>query len=148
MRASRFGVGESDQQIPAHLAEVGAGWHPLLTRLHERLIALAHDYRVEEFVPCLGGLRIYLVDRYDDDGEFDGTWADTSGQLVDTARGEAERTCESCGEPGRLRFHSDWRGTHLRALCDQCHTARMTWEDVPSAPQRSRTCASNPGIAG
>ncbi|ONK13162.1 hypothetical protein [Streptomyces sp. MP131-18] len=130
MRAFPFGVGEPDQQIPAHLTEVGSGWHPLLMRLHEHLTALAPDYRVEEFIPRLGGLRIYLADRYDDEGEFNGTWVDVSGQLVDAARVEAERTCESCGGPGRIRFHGDRRGTHLRALCDRCHTARLTCEDV------------------
>lgn len=64
------------EQIPSRLTHVGPGWHPLLRRLHERLLALAADYRLEEFTPKLGGLRIYVADRFDDDGEFDGAWAD------------------------------------------------------------------------
>ena len=138
MSASPFGVGDSDQQIPAHLAEVGPGWHPLLMRLHDRLVAVAPDYRVEEFTPRLGGLRIYLADRFQaEDGEFDGAWADIAGQPVEATEVEAEQTCERCGQPGRIRFHGDRHGiAHMRALCDRCHTTRvLTWADAPPAPQ-------------
>ncbi|MFF3401132.1 hypothetical protein ACFYW6_21760 [Streptomyces sp. NPDC002659] len=111
-----------EQQIPDRLPVVGPGWRPLLTRLHEQLLALAPDYRLEELTPKLGGLRIYVADRFEDDGEFDGTWADTAGRLAEAAELEAEKTCEFCGTPGRTRFHGDQRGTWIKTLCDSCHS--------------------------
>ncbi|MGV9883886.1 hypothetical protein [Streptomyces sp. NPDC003006] len=116
-------IGVDDQQIPDLLTAVGPGWHPLLTRLHEQLVALAEDYRLEELTPRLGGLRIYVADRFDEDGEFDGDWADTAGRLTEAAELEAEKLCESCGAPGRIRFHGDQYGTWIKAICDQCRTA-------------------------
>ncbi len=109
-----------DQQIPDCLSTVGPGWRPLLMRLHDQLLALAPDYRLEELTPRLGGLRIYVADRFDSDGEFDGTWADTAGRLAEAAEVEAEKTCETCGKPGRIRFHGDQHGTWIKALCDDC----------------------------
>uniref|UniRef100_A0AAU1I950 Uncharacterized protein n=1 Tax=Streptomyces sp. NBC_00180 TaxID=2903632 RepID=A0AAU1I950_9ACTN len=109
-----------DQQIPDRLAVVGPGWHPILLRLHEELLALAPNYRLDEITPRLGGLRIYVADRFDDDGEFDGTWADTAGRFAEAAELEAEKTCEACSNPGRTRFHGDPHGTWIRTLCDHC----------------------------
>lgn len=122
-------TGRGDQ-IPARLTQVGPGWHPLLRRLHEQLLALAADYRLEEFTPKLGGLRIYVADRFDDDGEFDGAWADMAGALVEAAEAEAERTCEACAGAGRPRFHGDQHGTWIRTLCDSCHMSRT----LPAGP--------------
>ncbi|WP_438293154.1 hypothetical protein [Streptomyces sp. HUAS TT7] len=81
-----------DQQIPDRLAAVGPGWRPLLLRLHDELLALAPDYRLEEITPKLGGLRIYVADKFEDGGEFDGAWADTAGLLAEVAELEAEKT--------------------------------------------------------
>ncbi|WP_180927728.1 TraR/DksA family transcriptional regulator [Streptomyces sp. AJS327] len=113
----------ADQQIPHRLDAVGRGWHPLLTRLHTRLAALDPEYRLEELTPKLGGLRIYVADRFGADGEFDGAWADTVAQLADEAAVEAERTCELCGAPGRPRFHGDHRATWIRTVCTGCRDA-------------------------
>ncbi|MEU0660708.1 hypothetical protein [Streptomyces lavendulocolor] len=87
-------------------------------------MALAPDYRLEEFAVKLGGLRLYVADRFDADGEFDGGWADAAGALTEAAELAAETTCESCGEPGRPRFHGDQHGTWIRTLCDTCRTNR------------------------
>lgn len=122
-----------DQQIPSYLAEIGAGWRPRLLRLHEALMALAPDYRVEQVALRLGGLRIYLADRFQEDGEFDGAWADAAEDLVHAAEKAIESTCESCGSPGRIRFHGGQHSTYLRALCHECHTARL--RDVSHAQQ-------------
>lgn len=133
------GAGPGDQ-IPARLPQVGPGWRPLLMRLHEQLLALAVDYRMEEFTPKLGGLRIYVADRFDDDGEFDGAWAETAGALVEAAETEAEKTCEACAGPGRPRFHGDRHGTWIRTLCDQCHTTRaLLTGQAGTAPAREGT---------
>lgn len=82
------------------------------------------DYRLEESTPKLGGLRIYVADRFDDDGEFDGAWADAAGALVEAAETVAEKTCEACAGPGRPRFNVDRHGTWILTLCGSCHT---TW---------------------
>ncbi|MGW6145532.1 hypothetical protein [Streptomyces sp. NPDC055140] len=119
-----------EQQIPDCLSVVGPGWRPLLIRLHEQLLALAPDYRLEELTPKLGGLRIYVADRFEDDGEFDGTWADTAGRLAEAVELEAEKTCEDCGAPGRTSFHGDRHGTWIRTLCDSCNS-------IPAPPQPS-----------
>ncbi|MYY10701.1 hypothetical protein GT204_17725 [Streptomyces sp. SID4919] len=86
------------QQMPDRLSIVGPGWRSLLMRLHEQLLALVPDYRLDELTSKLDGLRIYVTDRFEDDGEFDGTWADTGPthlspygeEMVDDARGSGE----------------------------------------------------------
>ncbi|MFE0061724.1 hypothetical protein [Streptomyces sp. NPDC059003] len=120
MNASSTRTTVFDPQIPDCLSVVGPGWHPLLMRLHEQLLALAPDYRLEEFAPKLGGLRIYVADRFDGDGEFDGAWADAAGRHAEAAETEAEETCEGCGAIGRPRLHGDHHGTWIRTVCDQC----------------------------
>ncbi|MFG1961932.1 hypothetical protein [Nonomuraea sp. NPDC049028] len=35
------------EQIPAHLDGIGQGWHPLLQRLHEELLAVSPGYSVQ-----------------------------------------------------------------------------------------------------
>ncbi|MFE9258582.1 hypothetical protein [Streptomyces sp. NPDC006879] len=129
-------AGRGDQ-IPGRLTEVGSGWHPLLMRLHSQLLGLAVDYRVEEFASRLGGLRLYLQDRFDSHGEFDGDWADTAGALVEVAEREAERTCEECAAPGRPRFHGDRHRTWIRTVCDRCHA--RPWPGGSGAPTCVRT---------
>ncbi|MGW0204803.1 hypothetical protein ACWDZ8_02910 [Streptomyces sp. NPDC003233] len=109
-------------QIPDCLSIVGSGWHPLLMRLHDQLLALAPDYRIEQLAPRLGGLRIYVADRFDDYGEFDGTWADTVSRLAEAAELEAEKTFEACDGPGHARFHGDQHRTWIKTLCDTCRS--------------------------
>ncbi|MQY16230.1 hypothetical protein SRB5_64280 [Streptomyces sp. RB5] len=108
---------ESDRQIPALVGEVEPGWQPLLMGLHERLVRLAPDYRLEELTAKLGGLQMYIADRFDEYGEFDGDWADTAGALRTEIEALAQQTCEVCGDTGRTRFH----GALLRTMCDVCH---------------------------
>ncbi|WP_128977527.1 TraR/DksA family transcriptional regulator [Streptomyces roseicoloratus] len=124
MSTRASGSPDSRDQIPGRLSDVGPGWHPLLRSLHDQLAALAPDYRLEELTVKLGGLRLYVADRFDADGEFDGDWADAAGALTDAAELAAEKTCESCGGPGRPRFHGDRHGTWIRTLCDPCRTNR------------------------
>ncbi len=136
MRTRESGSPGPCEQIPGRLSDVGSGWHPLLRCLHDQLVALAPDYRLEEFTLKLGGLRLYVADRFDADGEFDGDWADAAGALTEAAELEAERTCECCGNPGRPRFHGDRHGTWIRILCAPCrskHSAAAPIEQTPVA---------------
>ncbi len=40
---------------------VGPGWHPLLLRLHERLLSLEPGYQIEDLKEKLGGVRIHVT---------------------------------------------------------------------------------------
>ena len=55
----------NEQQLPAWAHTVGPGWAALLARLHEELLALAPDYRIETCQRNLGGLRIWVAERFD-----------------------------------------------------------------------------------
>ncbi len=114
------------RQIPVWIPSVGAGWTALLTQLHQDLAALAPDYQIDTLHSRLGGLRILLADRFDEEGEFDGDFADRAGALIDAAEIASEKTCELCGRPGRPRFHGDQTRTWIITLCQTCRTRSRT----------------------
>ncbi|MFE4336730.1 hypothetical protein ACFRQM_47595 [Streptomyces sp. NPDC056831] len=130
---------KAERQIPARLPDVGPGWHSLLERLHQDLLGLAPDYQLDSLARRFGGLRIHLADRFDEDGEFDGDFADRSGALVDAVEIASEKTCEQCGQPGRPRFHGDQHHTWITALCDTCHARPRTPE--PSVARLDKPAA-------
>ncbi|WP_344589334.1 hypothetical protein [Actinomadura vinacea] len=112
---------------------VGRGWHPLLRRLHEQLIAVNPDYQVRQLKEKWGMLRIYLATglqrgdfietgRLPDEQESQrmAREDDEARRLVRAAEEESGRICESCGEPGEARKER-W----IKTLCDDCHTARQ-----------------------
>ncbi|RAY11641.1 TraR/DksA family transcriptional regulator [Actinomadura craniellae] len=116
-------------QIPDHLDHVGRGWHPLLLRLHEELLAVSPGYAVNQVKEKYGTLRVYLVSGllrgpYLTTGEWPddrqaaemGREDDAARRLVAAAEEESGRTCESCGAPGRAR-----QGAWIKTLCDGCH---------------------------
>ncbi|WP_433465525.1 hypothetical protein [Spirillospora sp. CA-128828] len=120
------------EHIPAHLDAVGPGWHPLLLRLHEQLLAVNPDYRVQQVKEKYGTLRIYLLTglmRYPGwetgnlpephDEERYKREDEAARRLVHAAEEESARICESCGNPGETRGNS-W----LKTLCDDCATPR------------------------
>jgi hypothetical protein len=109
-------------QIPARAASVGPGWRALLDQLHRRLHDLAPTYQLDSFDTEFGGLRVFVADRFDADGEFDGAWADASARAIDVAEAASRRTCAECGAHGRLRFRGEGPGPGLRlvVLCDPC----------------------------
>lgn len=117
------------EQIPDNVDAVGRGWHPLLMRLHERLLAVSPGYSVRQVKEKYGTLRIYL-----DTGLMRGSFL-ASGllpdprqaeelakedaaarRLVTAAEEESSTVCESCGAPGRAR-----QGAWIKTLCDTCH---------------------------
>ncbi|RKN12189.1 hypothetical protein [Streptomyces radicis] len=108
------------RQLGAWTDTVGPGWAALLHALHERLFALAPDYRIETCERSLGGLRVCVADRFDAQGYFDGHWADAATLLTDATEQAAGRTCEMCGAEGRPRFRGGPRGSWITALCDTC----------------------------
>ncbi|MFC8664047.1 hypothetical protein [Streptomyces sp. NPDC057199] len=102
-------------QIPARRHAVGPGWRPLLERLHEQIRAVFPGYRLLDLKEKFGGLRVY-VDRPASSG-------DALRTLIASAETEAERTCEFCGAPGRIRTRDDQPGGWRKAVCSTCHSA-------------------------
>lgn len=104
-------------QIPENLAEVGAGWYPLLERLHAQLLDVVPDYTVGQVKEKFGGLQVHL--QYGDPFEFtDGDRArvNQAEALVEAAEDESDRTCEYCGKPGESR-PDGW----VKTMCDGCY---------------------------
>ncbi|MFF9510943.1 hypothetical protein ACF1BU_31185 [Streptomyces sp. NPDC014724] len=107
----------AERQIPAWTPTVGPGWAALLEQLHQDLITLDADYRIEAFSVKFGGLRITVCDRFQD-GEFDGEFADRAAALTEAAETESEHTCEACEAPGRIRLGGDGNQAWMQARCD------------------------------
>jgi hypothetical protein len=115
------------EQIPAHLDDIGPGWRPLLLRLHEDLLAVSPDYRVQQVKEKYGTLRVHLLTGLIRQMSLGIPWPepheeerykqedDAATLLVRAAEEESGRICESCGSPGqgRERF---W----IKTLCDDC----------------------------
>lgn len=84
--------------------ECGDGWEPLIRRAAEKLEPLIDAYirsansrdnnfpRASQVKEKYGTLRFYLH------GE-----TDEMNKIVEAAEEESERTCETCGEPGKIR---------------------------------------------
>jgi len=102
-------------QIPAHLVFVGAGWHPILTRLHEQVVALVPGYRVSQVKEKHGELRVYLTLDPHLDGHITAAVNTRVHELLDAAEDESRRTCEECGKPGGP-VGTGW----VKTLCSVC----------------------------
>jgi hypothetical protein len=96
--------------------QCGPGWSPILARLNDRLEAIAPDYQVLQIKEKFGTLRFYLGNGYHQLGEA----------AVAEAEGESARTCELCGNPGRLRVRNSW----YRTVCDDCARSGG-YQDLP-----------------
>lgn len=85
------------------------GWWPLLQELHDEMVLVDPDYRIDQIKEKFGTLRAYLSYETDDP---------VLGEAADEAVSRAERrsgvTCERCGGPGALR-DDGW----LLTLCDE-----------------------------
>ncbi|MFE5374034.1 hypothetical protein [Streptomyces mirabilis] len=93
---------------------MGPGWQHLLERLHEQIRAAFPGYGLLELKEKLGGLRVYV--------EGPPGSGDRLRSLIARAEEEAERTCEFCGTPGRIRTRDDWPGGWRKSVCDSCHS--------------------------
>jgi hypothetical protein len=87
--------------------ECDGGWYPLLTKLCDDLMKLdlPEGFEVEQVKEKFGTLRFYVSH-----------YTDEISELITAAEEESSRTCERCGQPGRLRG-----GAWLKTLCDYCH---------------------------
>jgi NADH pyrophosphatase NudC (nudix superfamily) len=116
------------EQIPDHLDFVGPGWHPLLLRLHEQLLAVSPTYSVQQVKEKYGALRVQLYTGLlrhlnkgntgwpdPDQSARDEAEDDAARALVNAAERESARICEACGNPGEPR-----QGAWIKTLCDDC----------------------------
>jgi hypothetical protein len=116
------------EQIPDHLGSVGSGWHPLLMRLHEQLLAVSPTYSVQQVKEKYGVLRIqpytgmlrHMSLGYSDWPDPDQAARyraedDAAMALIHAAEQESARICEACGNPGKARDR-----TWIKTLCDDC----------------------------
>ena len=90
----------------------GDGWFDILWRLCEDLEPLVAEFErtsglkfeVLQVKEKFGGLRFYVNCRRNE----------AIGERIGAAMQESFRTCEVCGQPGRL-----WEGRWIRTLCDE-----------------------------
>lgn len=82
------------------LAGIGKGWHPIVKPLVER--AQAAGVEIHQIKEKFGGLRFYV-----------GSASDAFHEAIETAERHCARTCEECGDVGKLRT-----GGWLKTLCD------------------------------
>lgn len=88
--------------------DTGPGWWPIITRLDRDLRKISITYRVAQVKEKFGGLRYYT--------ELDNSSCkDEFYARIREAEEEASRTCEECGQPGKLRDRRGW----LKTLCDE-----------------------------
>ncbi|GHH27156.1 TraR/DksA family transcriptional regulator [Streptomyces lanatus] len=106
MQNDRTGTGAPGHQLPDRLHVVGPGWHPLLLRLHEQLVAREPDYRIADLKEKLGGVRIHLVAA---------VHPEVRGLLA-AAEAQSTATCEFCGTPGRCRRRGDAAHGWIKAV--------------------------------
>ncbi|MEU0602194.1 hypothetical protein ABZ484_28740 [Streptomyces sp. NPDC006393] len=114
-QTSRLG-NRPERQLPDRLRAVGPGWHPLLMRLHEELLAREPGYRVDDLKEKLGGVRVQVT------GVSGGLSTEVRA-LVAAAEAQSAVTCEFCGAPGRRRPRGDGAAGWLKTVCDSCHAA-------------------------
>ena len=102
---------------PGYRFDVGPGWHSIVRRCHNEVVAAFPDYELLAVKQKYGVLAFQAFPRPWRRG---GNWTDEEDELldeiVDRYVHESAHTCEECGRPGRLR---SGRPIH-QALCDDC----------------------------
>lgn len=103
-------------QIPRLLRGVGPGWHAVLYRLHDQLVALCPGYRALGVKEKFGSLRVQV-----DLGER--AVREAAAPLLRAAEADAAVLCEFCAGPGRARPRNDVPAGWIKTVCDICHRA-------------------------
>lgn len=94
--------------------QVDAGWKSIVLKLIDDLLAVGWDGKIYDCKEKFGGLRFYIGDS-----------TDTMDKLVSEATSESYKTCEVCGQPGRL-YQSGW----WKTLCPE-HAVGRGYIDKP-----------------
>ncbi|MBY5684866.1 hypothetical protein HFO32_22340 [Rhizobium leguminosarum] len=118
-RHEDFKVQYADVYVPdevpgARGLEFGPGWIGIVGEYCEQLRAIERDYFVETLVwgkEKFGALRLFTRSERYTLTTLQSYWL---ARLDEWARRKSLRTCQECGQPGRLRW-----GSHAATLCDQ-----------------------------
>ena len=90
--------------------ECGDGWYGIIWNLSNVLTGLNPEVRATQVKEKLGGLRFYI----------DQGGPDVYAAIV-RAYAQSYKTCESCGEKGRMHIFKDgW----IKTQCDDCQEER------------------------
>lgn len=95
-------------------SSVGEGWFPIVEELHNVLVRIDPDYRVDQVKEKFGGLRYYFTPSFKP--ITDPSKYATMRYLVEYAEALAARTCDRCSRPSSLRDLGGWAVTR----CDDC----------------------------
>lgn len=79
---------------------VGKGWHALVSRMFDELIATGWDKRVSQIKEKFGTLRVYISDNQ---AGFQ--------DIIDKYETLSATICEHCGEPGKTVSINYWMKT-------------------------------------
>jgi len=104
--------------------ECDDGWGSLIAELEVKLKALSPDYTVSQVKEKFGGLRYYAHP-----GEADPETSERFYDLIREAEAKSYKTCECCGQPGRLARRGG--GGWYKTLCPAC-SVKMNFEFVGS----------------
>ncbi len=116
----------------AYLITIGPGWWPLVEEYCQKSQDLLREHHeisawyIRQIKEKLGSLRIYIrasAERLNvgwySETDLDPPHATTVQELLSDLRRQiteqANRTCEECGDPGRLRVLNGW----YRTCCDR-----------------------------
>lgn len=88
----------------------GEGWKALLDEAFTKLKAAGWDGEIHQIKEKFGTLRMYVS--RDGAPEF--------RPIIQEAEEKSAKTCEQCGEPGKLRAGGWWH-----TLCDACEEAYL-----------------------
>lgn len=92
------------------LAECPEPWRPIARELHEELLKIDPDYRVDQIKEKMGGLRYYITPSENMDTET----RRKMQILTFDAEKKSNTICQVCGEPGECKSKRGWYAT----LCE------------------------------
>jgi hypothetical protein len=110
----------------------GLGWKAIVFKLVDELDMLWNGFQGKKGADCwkilqvkekFGGLRFY-VEFLEGSGKEAPDRLEASRKAIDVAETEASKTCERCGEPGKLNGKG-----YIATVCDECH---KRWEERTS----------------
>lgn len=95
--------------------EHGDGWHDLVRKLCEDIMALdpGPDFKADQIKEKFGGLRFYASGYPEDEEKTKKIWA-----LINEAEAESYKICEECGSRDNVTVEGSW----IRALCGKHRT--------------------------
>lgn len=97
---------------PRIYSGVGEGWWPLIQNLHDNIVEIDPDYKLDQVKEKFGGLRYYITTSSDVE-DYKIRLID---QLISVAEHQSYKTCETCGQLGKLRKDNYW----VYTSCNEC----------------------------